>query len=108
MKTIYLLMFFLTSQLLSAQPKDSIDNSLVGKKWALQFEVASNFSVRPFGGFAIALKYHLTGKSAFRIALGLDYADTRSDRTGPDYWWTNVRDYHEVERISLDYILYPS
>jgi hypothetical protein len=108
MKIKYSLVLLLAAVTCYSQSKDSVNNSLLKKKWALQFEVASNFSVRPFGGFAIALKYHLTDKSALRLALGLDYKDTKSERNALDYWFWNVRDYYEEEQISLDYFLYPS
>jgi hypothetical protein len=125
MKTKYfhlsIIFFLLFTNLLTAQDKDStkiiikeviikkdsVTNSLQKKKWALIFEVGSNFTLKSFEGLVFALKYHLTDKSSIRFGIGDEkFEDNTLESIKPkNVFVVDSSDWGNM--FLLTYLLYP-
>ena len=79
---LFFLFFSFVSNVFSQQngAKDSTAiNSLYEGSWALQFKIASNFTLDSFDGSNLAFKYHFSKKSALRVGVTLKTYNTDSD-----------------------------
>ena len=66
--TVLLIVYFIFS---NAYPQDSTQNSLKQSKFALQFQIGSNFNLQSFQGTTLSCKYHIFDKSALRAGISL-------------------------------------
>jgi len=112
---IVLLVYFLTLTTRNASAQNNEQrNSLQEDVWALQFQIADNFSLRAFQGFALSAKKHFSNTSALRVGVGLNISvrdDDRLDRTLPAD--TVRQSYDQTSNnqsidISTQYLLYPN
>lgn len=92
----------------------SAEHSLQGGAWALQFQVGSNFDLRPFRGFGVAGKYQLSKNRAIRIGaeIGLltssgDFQTYYGDQDGQATSGEASRDLSDFN-LTGEYVLYPS
>ena len=67
-----LLLSFILAISCFAQQKDSLGKKdpLSSYRWAVQFEVGNDFTLRSFDGLIVSLKYHFSPKVALRFGVG--------------------------------------
>ena len=61
------------------------ENSLKKGKWALQFEIDSNFELRSFQGSTLSIKKHTADNRAYRLGLSFQFEISDGDLARPPY-----------------------
>ncbi len=104
MKTLFscslsFLLFLITigNQNVFAQETDSVEYG----KWAIQFQIGENFSLKPFNGMGLAGMYRITNTSALRVSIRLNsrFGDDESEQENLSI----IRDEFYAEQKYEDY-----
>jgi len=118
MKTLHLSVVFLLCLSQAAAQEQIVakrTNSLLPNAWALQFQIASNFTLSSFQGASISWKWHTSHNKGIRIGITLngsvdDVAKNTVNSTGgvpqPGQLTTQQGDSQDVA-IHLQYLYYP-
>lgn len=72
------LLFFILSLVSTTTAQTSNLDSLDGK-FALQFQISSNFQLKDFQGTTLSGKYHIGNKEALRLGVSIGFADQEAE-----------------------------
>jgi len=103
MKYFLIVSLFICFFAINIFAQDSTQNSLKQNKFALQFQIGGNFSLRSFQGTIFSCKYHIYDNSALRFGFSLS-SNTEIFHTENDNSRTNA-EFHTFG-INIQYIKY--
>ena len=106
----FLLLFFILSLVSTTTAQTSYLDSLDGK-FALQFQISSNFQLKDFQGTTFSGKYHFGKRDALRLGVSLGFADGSGQRDETFFdtdsiTQSDIEDNNFMINLRMQYIRY--